>query len=120
MAWGRQKKIALEAAFASFLKRAQSNVGGFYEVTSTGRPVTFIRPLNCPFVRIQDMRDGSKTNALFGDLVPLNEMQVLAYMTWNEEDEKNIQAQERIEKGPETISTLPDEPQEPGDAGFLR
>jgi len=115
-----KNKIVFEAAFASFLKRAQSNVGGFYEVTSTGRPVTFIRPLRLPFVRVQDMRDNSKTNVHFEELTPLNEMQVLGYMTWDEEDEKKLQAQERTEKGPETVWTLPDEPQEPGDAGFLR
>ena len=107
-------------AFERFLVEAQSNTGGYYELP-TGRPVEFLRPLKSPFVRIRDMRDGSKTNVHYETLTKLNEMSVLAYMTWTEEDEKKLQEQERIARGPETRTTNKDafEPQEPGDVRFF-
>jgi hypothetical protein len=99
--------------YQEFLEQAQSETGGFYEETTNERPVEFLRPLKCPFVRVQDMRNKEKRNVHFENLTPLNEMKVLAYMTWTEEDE-------RRSLGPESISTPDSDPQEPGDVGFLR
>jgi hypothetical protein len=105
----------LSGKYKAFLDHAQSEAGGFYEELDNERPVEFLRPLKCPFVRIQDMRNKEKRNVHFEDLRPLNEMQVLGYMTWTEDDERRA-------TGPETVETREedDEPQEPGDAVFIR
>jgi len=115
MAWGAAKRAADKAKLKAFLEHAQSDAGGYYEIQDTGRPVEFVRPLRGPFVRVQDMRDKTKTNVHFEDLKPLNEMAVLGYMTWTETDELRA-------TGPETVESpgRDAEPQEPGDEGFLR
>lgn len=113
MAWGaRQKKLNREKHKA-FLDHAQSDAGGFYTSRNTGRPVEFVRPLGGPFVRVKDMRNGEKTNVHFSELEPLPEMEVLALMTWTEDDERRA-------TGPETVETEDVEPQEPGDVEFLK
>jgi len=97
----------------AFLEQAQSDVGGFYRLLTNSRPVEFVRPLEGAWVRVKDMRNGAKFNVHFEDLEPLPEMEVLALMTWTEEDE-------RRSIGPETVETkTEDEPQEPGDVEFF-
>jgi hypothetical protein len=116
VAFRNRGREALRRRFKEFLEQAQADDGGFYENIVDERPVEFLRPLRCPFVRVKDMRSKVKTNVDFRTLTPLNEMKVLALMTWTEEDEVRA-------TGPESLSTPPnpdDEPQEAADTNFLR
>lgn len=115
MAFRGRNRDRLRASYKKFLDQVQSNTGGYYEELGTERPVEFMRPLKCPFVRIRDMRSKEKRNVHFETLNPLNGMEVLAYMTWDDEDERRA-------TGPETVETRTedDEPQEFGDVDFIR
>jgi len=75
-----------------FLEHAQSNVGGYYKHSLSGKCVEFMRPLEPgKFVRVRDMRTGAKFNVDHHDLQPLNEMQVLAMQLFDVEGSEDGQ-----------------------------
>lgn len=73
--------------FNAFLEQVQSNVGGYYK-TLGGMPVEFIRPLRYQYVRVQNMLTKDKFNIDYRDLRPMNELEVLGYVSLEEDTDE--------------------------------
>ena len=71
---------------AAFLEQAQSNTGGYYK-TLGGAPVEFIRPLSWQYVRVRNMLTNKIYNIDYRELRPMNELEVLGYVSLEDTNE---------------------------------